>query len=125
MPQERIHARLAAAKRAERFGRWTAAAHRKDFLPETLAGLRIEHAARHAGLLERAVGVGGKHLRPLVAVIAGRIAAAEDVRERVREAVIGWRMQDGGPASHFAQQGESALFFFAGGAEKKKTRREH
>ena len=37
--------------------------------------------------LEQAVGVGGQHFRPLITVITGRIAAGEDVREALREAV--------------------------------------
>ena len=45
-------------------------------------------AVEHAGLLERRERVGREHLGPLVAVVAGRVAAAEDVAEPVREAVV-------------------------------------
>ena len=48
----------------------------------------VEHAAvAAAGFLEGLEGVGGEHFGPLVAVVARRIAAAEDVREALREAV--------------------------------------
>ena len=57
--------------------------------------LGIEHAV----LLEQAVGVGGQHLGPLVAVVARRVAAGENVREAVRETVVGRRDQRRRPAS--------------------------
>ena len=38
--------------------------------------------------------VGGEHLRPFVAVVAGRVAAGEDVRERLHEAVVGRARHD-------------------------------
>ena len=41
-----------------------------------------------AHLLERIEGVGGQHLGPLVAVVAGRVAAREDVGEGAQEAVL-------------------------------------
>ena len=56
----------------------------EDLAPEARADLGVEHAL----LLEQAVGVGRQHLGPLVAVVAGRVAAGEDVREAVREAVV-------------------------------------
>jgi hypothetical protein len=86
--QEGIHLRFAAAEGLEGFERRAAAADGEDLVPEALAGLGVEHAALGAAaLLEGGEGVGGQHLGPLVAVVAGRVAAGEDVAEAVGEAV--------------------------------------
>ncbi len=53
-------------------------------LTKTPCGRRVEYA----GLLERGERIGRQHFGPLVAVVAGRIATAEDVRERMRQAVV-------------------------------------
>src|SRR3954466_10504485 len=76
MTQKRIDLRLAAAEGDEGLEGRPASAASEPFPPETCADLGVQHA----GLLERAVGVGRKHLGPLVAVVAGGIAAGEDVR---------------------------------------------
>ena len=60
-------------------------------------------AVEDAGLLERRERVGREHLGPLVAVVARRVAAAEDVRERVREAVVGRRLDDRDLAPHLVE----------------------
>src|ERR1039457_6515621 len=83
VPQQRIHPRLAAAKRFERLESGPAAAHRQDLVAEALAAAAVERAI----LLEQAVGVGGKDFGPLVAVVACAVAAGEDVREVVLETV--------------------------------------
>src|SRR5690606_35067150 len=62
--------------------------------------LRIEHTR----LLERGERVRGEHLGPLVAVVPGCIAAAEDVRERAREAVVLGRANHGDLAPDVVEQ---------------------
>src|SRR4051812_2076691 len=85
MAQKRVDLGLAAAEGDKGFERGTAAARSQHLTAEARAGLRIEHAV----LLEGAVGIGRKHLGPLVAVVARGIRAREDVGELVREAVVG------------------------------------
>ena len=75
--------RLAAAELDEGLERIAAAAAREDAVEEALRRGAVEDAA----LLEGREGVGRQHLGPLVAVVAGRVAAGEDVAEAVREAV--------------------------------------
>ena len=53
-----------------------------------VAEARSDLGRKHAPLLEQAVGVRGKHLGPLVAVVAGGVAAGEDMAECVHEAVV-------------------------------------
>src|SRR5258706_174980 len=84
MAQKGVDLGLAAAEGDEGFERRAAAPGGQHLAAEALAGGRVEHAV----LLERAVGVGRKHLGPLVAVVARRIGAGEDVGELVREAVV-------------------------------------
>src|SRR6478672_3409356 len=55
-------------------------------------------------LFEQAVGVGGKHFCPLVAVIAGRVATGENVREVVREPVVRRREYDGDLVTNLVEQ---------------------
>src|SRR6185312_586689 len=89
VPEERIDLRLAPAEGAERLGRGAAAADGENLVAEARAGARIEHALRVPGriarFLERAERIRRQDLRPLVAVVARRIAACEDVAEAVRE----------------------------------------
>src|SRR5262245_40901193 len=79
VPQQSLHPGLAAAKRDERFQRWPAPAHAEDLIPEALPGAGIEHTV----LLEQAVRIRREDFRPLVAVVARRVAAGEDMREIV------------------------------------------
>src|SRR5262245_17562235 len=82
--------RSPTAEGLEGLQRGARAADRQHFACEAFAGLAVEHAAELlAGFLEGGEGVGGQHLGPLVAVVAGRVAAREDVAEAVREAVPG------------------------------------
>src|SRR6266581_1816363 len=94
MPQQGVDLWRPAPKGYERFQRRPASAPRQDLVPKPGAGLRREHAL----LLEQAVGVSREDLRPLVAVIAGRVATREDVAERIRRAVVVRARHD----SHFA-----------------------
>src|SRR6056297_3789317 len=82
-PQQGPRLGRAAAERDEGLERIDAAADLEDALAETPAGLRVHDPA----FLEQAEGVRGKHLGPLVAVVPGRVAAAENMRKAVREAV--------------------------------------
>src|SRR4051812_30899539 len=81
MAQKGIDLGLAAAEGDEGFEGGAAAAGSQDLAPEARARAGIQHAV----LLEGAVGIGRKHLRPLVAVVARRVAAREDMGELVRE----------------------------------------
>ena len=108
--QQRVDLGLAAAEGLEGFQRRAAAAHCQDLAPEALASLGVEQAAlARAGLLEGGEGVGRQHLGPLVAVVARRVAAGEDVREAVREAVPGGRDHHRDFLAHLVEQGHHAL----------------
>src|SRR6266498_131185 len=100
VPQQRVDSRFAAAKRLERFERRTAAADGEDLVAEARTGPGVEHAL----LLEQAVGVGREHFGPLVAVVAGRVATGEDMREIVQEAVVSGRDRNGDLRPDFLQQ---------------------
>src|SRR6478736_9170445 len=89
--QQCVDLRLAAAEGLEAVHRVARAADLEDVLQIALAGGGIEHAFH----FKRAPGIGAQQLSPFVAVIAGRIAAGEDVREAVLEAVEGRRRDDG------------------------------
>src|SRR5262245_47511209 len=78
--QQRVELWLTAAEIDERVERLAAAARREHRAPEALGRGSVEHA----GFLERGERIGREHLGPLVAVVARRVAAAEDVTERVR-----------------------------------------
>src|SRR6185437_14363082 len=80
--QQRADVGAAAAELDEGLQGIPAAPAGKDGIQEPPGGGAIEHAA----LLERREGIRGEDLRPLVAVVAGRVAAGEDVSEAVREA---------------------------------------
>ena len=77
--QQRLGARLAAAEGAEHLQRMAAAAERQHRVAEAAAGRGDRRGVVEPGLLEGREGVGGQHLGPLVAVVAGRVAAREDV----------------------------------------------
>ena len=82
LEEQRLDARVAAAERAIQRGGVLRPAARKDHVAEALAVL-----ARHpAVLLEPGVRVVVEHLGPEIRVVAGRVAAAPDVRE-VRRAI--------------------------------------
>src|SRR5918994_5493361 len=87
--QQGFDIRLAAAEGLERFRRRPAAADAEDLVAESGADLRIQDAV----LFEEAVGVGRKHFGPLIAVVPGRVSASEDMREAIREAVVGRRLE--------------------------------
>ena len=89
MAQQGIDIRFATPEGLERFQRRPRAAHRQDFILEALPGLdRQDIVAGSAGFFEGAVGVGRQYLCPLVAIVAGRVAAGKDVAERVLEAIV-------------------------------------
>src|SRR5690606_36634003 len=81
--QQGVEAGLAAAEGLEVLQRAAAAAAGKDLAQEAGAGF----GQLPGGFLERGIGVGAEHLGPLVAVVAGRVVAGEDVVELVRETV--------------------------------------
>src|SRR5688572_15376601 len=84
MAQKGVDLGLSAAEGDERLERGAASPAREHLVTEAGAGLRIEHP----GLDERLVRIGGEYLGPLVAVVARRVSAREDVLELVREAVV-------------------------------------
>src|SRR5947208_12955357 len=84
MPEKGVELGWPAPEGDERFERGPAAAPRQDLVAETGARVRRQDA----GLLEEAVRVGRQDFRPLVAVVAGRVAAREDVAECVHESVV-------------------------------------
>src|SRR5690606_27943217 len=94
--QQRVDLRLAAAEGDERLERRPAAADAEYLVPEAPARFGIEHAV----LLEQAVGVGGEHFGPLVAVVTRRITACEYMREVVRKAVVRGRNHHGHALAH-------------------------
>jgi len=61
MPQQCVHLRRSAAKRNKGLQCWPAAAHGKDFLPETRADIGVQHTlgAACGVFLKHAVGVCG------------------------------------------------------------------
>src|SRR5262249_8212148 len=74
---------LATAEFDERLERIAAAATRQNAVEKASRSVAIERAA----LDESAEGIRRQHLGPLVAVVAGGIAAGKDMREAVRIAV--------------------------------------
>src|SRR5690606_31806664 len=94
--QQRLGGRRAPAELLEDLHRVTAAAEREHGVAEATSGRDQRLLVLETGLLERRERVGGEHLGPLVAVVARRVAAAEDVREAAQEAVLGQRRQHGG-----------------------------
>src|SRR5690554_7737802 len=83
MAQERLHRRYTAAEGDEQLHGFAAAAPGQDVCSSDLAGLGIEDAL----VLEAREGIRRQHLRPLVTVVAGRIAPGEYVCEAILEAV--------------------------------------
>ncbi|KAF1858236.1 hypothetical protein Lal_00014736 [Lupinus albus] len=103
--RQRVDLRFAAAEGLERVERRARAAHGQDLAVEALARLVEQRsAARFDGFLERRIRVRRQHLGPLVAVIAGRVAAREDVAERMLEAVERRRDQDGELVAHVVDE---------------------
>src|SRR6185312_2719887 len=91
--QQRFRLGLAAAEGDEAFQRGAAAAHREHFATEARAGGGVDHAAGFLRrILERAERVRTEQLGPEITVVAGRVAAREDVAERMREALPRRRM---------------------------------
>src|SRR5690606_38507258 len=88
------------AERDERVERLAAAADAENALAKALGRRAIEHA----GFLERGERVGCEDLGPLVAVIARRVAAAENVAESAWEAVVGRRLDDGDLVADLVEQ---------------------
>src|SRR5690606_39092099 len=97
MAQQGIEARVATTERAERLDGWAAAADGEDLGQEAPSRLRdrLLGLVCARGFLEGRIGVGRQDFRPLVAVVAGRIPASEDVREAVLEPVPGRGLEDG------------------------------
>src|SRR5262245_36613679 len=87
LAQQRFDLWASTTKLDERFHRIAAAAALQDRLEETPRRLHVVDAV----LLEGAESVGREDLGPLVAVVAGGIAAGEDVLKAVRKAVEGRR----------------------------------
>jgi len=83
--EQRLEPRLASPEFDEQFHRGAAAALREDGVAKAPGDVGIGQPF----FLERAEGVGRQHFGPLVAVVARRIAAREDVRKAVRKAVPG------------------------------------
>src|SRR5262249_46302851 len=81
--EQRTYIRPPATKLDESLERIAAAATAQDGVEETLRGRPIEHAV----LLEGRERIRRQDFRPLVAVVAGGIAAREDVSEAVWKAV--------------------------------------
>src|SRR5262245_64797048 len=86
LSQQRRRGRLPPAERLEDLHRMAAAAEREDGVAEAPAGRRYRFRIVETGILERRERVGRQHLGPLVAVVAGGIAAREDVAEAAEEA---------------------------------------
>src|SRR5688572_11372930 len=89
--EQGVHIGRAAAELHEGVERLARAALRQDGVEETLRRGAIEHAF----LGERRERVGGENFGPLVAVVTGRVAAREDVREVERHAVPGGYLERG------------------------------
>ena len=93
------HVRPAAAELDEGLERVAAAAAAQDRVEEALRRGVVEHPA----FLEGRESVRRQHLRPLVTVVTGSVAAGEDVSEAVREAVPLGHRHDGDFGAHLAQ----------------------
>src|SRR5215831_5975381 len=91
--QQGVDPRLAPAEGLERLDRGAAPADGENLVAETRAYAFVEDPV----FLEQAVCVGGQHLRPLVAVIAGGVRPGKDVREIIQEAVVLRRNDHGDP----------------------------
>src|SRR6185503_312785 len=87
---------LATAEGTEDLHRVAATAEGEDSVPEAPAGACDGRGVAQAGILEGAERVGRQDLGPFVAVVAGGVAAREDVAEAAQEAVLGERGNDGG-----------------------------
>jgi len=84
LPEQGVDRRLPAAEGDVSFEDVPAPSDLEDFMPESCRGLAVENS----GFLERRECVSGEDLGPLVAVVTGRVAATENVRERVRQPVV-------------------------------------
>jgi len=102
--KERPDIRLAAAELDEGRERIAASAARENAVEKALRRLPIEGT----GFPEGREGIGGQDLGPLVAVVAGGIAASKDVREAVRVAVPLGHARDRDRRTHLGQQGVGA-----------------
>src|SRR5690554_7278181 len=98
--QQGLDAGLAAAEGAEQLRGIPGAALLEDLSAEAPARLRVEDTR----FLEGAPGIGGEHLGPLVAVVARRIAAGEDMAEAVLEAVEGGAGHHRDGVAHLVEQ---------------------
>mmetsp|Transcript_13824 Transcript_13824/g.44458 ORF Transcript_13824/g.44458 Transcript_13824/m.44458 type:complete len:835 (-) Transcript_13824:40-2544(-) len=92
--QERVRGGRAAAEELEDRRRGQRPTEPHDGLGVAAAERDDRALVLEAGLLEGGEAVGGEDLGPLVRVVARRVAAREDVRERAEEAVLGQRRED-------------------------------
>src|SRR5437773_2425538 len=100
VPQKRVQLRRASPECHKRLECRPATASRKHLIPESGA-----HGGRQDALfLEDAVGVGGEHLGPFVAVIAGGVAAVEDMSEAVDGTIVIRTRNDGDLASNGCEE---------------------
>src|SRR5581483_144098 len=84
--EQRFRLRRPAAEGNETFQRGPAGTHAQHFRAEPRAELRIDGAAAaFAAFLERAECIRREQFRPEITVITRRVAAGENVRERMRE----------------------------------------
>ena len=107
MAQERVRGGRAAAEELEDRRRGQRPTEPHDGLGVAAAERDDRALVLEAGLLEGGETVGGKDLGPLVRVVARRVAAREDVRERAEEAVLGQRREDRRALANLPQRGQS------------------
>ena len=105
--QERVRGGRAAAEELEDRRRGQRPTEPHDGLGVAAAERDDRALVLEAGLLKGGEAVGGEDLGPLVRVVARRVAAREDVRERAEEAVLGQRREDRRALANLPQRGQS------------------
>ncbi len=122
--QQGVQGRCPAPEGLEGLHGWAAAADFQDGLAVARTGFRARQAVGAGGFLESGIGVGAQHFRPLVAVVAGRVAAREDMAERVRAAAEGRRLQHGDFLAYLVEQGHEVLRGIVLGVQQHVEQRE-
>merc|ERR1719478_284778 len=109
VPQQRLWRRVASAEETEDLGGVRTTTHRENRVAEPAANLADGIIILKPDLLKSSKGISREHLRPLVAVVARAVAAAEDVAKAAEEAVIRQRRQHGEALGELLLQLEGRL----------------
>src|SRR4051812_24197930 len=92
MAQQRVQSGFAASEGLERLYRGAAAASLENGLAIFSSGFDARQTVFTRCLFKRGIRIGAQDLRPLVAVVARRVAASKDVTESMSRAAEGRRL---------------------------------